>query len=286
VYSKVVITCPIHGNFPQTPNNHLKGYGCASCASCASESRARNNHSSTSEFISKANITHNNEYTYEKSQYTRSNAKIIITCPIHGDFRQTANSHLSGIKCKQCALINKQHPDKSNLNQFIIKANVAHDNKYTYDNAVYVSTHTKLKITCPIHGDFEKTPNNHINYHKQGCPMCACELTDSKGVVCIEKFLTNNNINFEKEKSFFGCSYKKLLRFDFFIPSKNLLIEFDGSQHFSFIEYIHKTIDKFEDQVIRDNIKTKFAFNNNIELIRIKYNQINNISEILSNTFL
>ncbi len=149
-----------------------------------------------------------------------------------------------------------------------------------------MSTHTKLKITCPIHGDFEKTPNNHINYHKQGCPICACDLTDSRGVVCIEKFLIDNDIIFVREKSFFGCEYKRLLRFDFFIPSKNLLIEFDGSQHFSFIEHIHRTKDKFEEQVIRDNIKTKFAFDNNIELLRIKYNQVNNISEILSNTFL
>ncbi len=277
-YSKIIITCPIHGNFEQTPNSHLMGNG---CKLCAVNHRVSNWQLDTARFISKANVVHNHIYDYSKSIYTKSSGKLIITCPIHGDFQQTANSHLSGINCKRCSLDAKT--SRSDEESFIKKANIIHKNKYTYDNMVYKSTHTKIKITCPIHGDFEKTPNNHTNYHKQGCPICANEITDSKGVKIIEEFLLRHDIVFVREKSFLGCEYKKLLRYDFYIPNHNLLIEFDGSQHFEFIEHLHKTTDRFEVQVLRDSIKTKYALDNDINLIRIKYNQIIDIPKILSN---
>ena len=46
------------------------------------------------QFIIKANQTHNNKYNYSKTIYTKAKNKIIITCPIHGDFEQIASEHL------------------------------------------------------------------------------------------------------------------------------------------------------------------------------------------------
>jgi very-short-patch-repair endonuclease len=54
---------------------------------------------------------------------------------------------------------------------FIEKANLIHNSKYTYTESVYVSAKTKLNITCPIHGLFQATPDNHIR-RKSGCPKC------------------------------------------------------------------------------------------------------------------
>jgi len=61
----------------------------------------------TKEFIQKANKIHNSFYVYTNTLYKISQVPIIITCPIHGDFEQTPNIHLSGSGCKKCANYNK-----------------------------------------------------------------------------------------------------------------------------------------------------------------------------------
>ena len=57
---------------------------------------------STSEFIEKAKIKHNNKYDYSKSCYIKGRAPITIVCPIHGEFKQLAAKHLEGRGCKRC----------------------------------------------------------------------------------------------------------------------------------------------------------------------------------------
>lgn len=58
------------------------------------------------------------------------------------------------------------------LAQFIAEARAIHGDVYNYDEAVYVNSHTKLVIICPIHGRFNKTPAKHV-HSKQGCPKCS-----------------------------------------------------------------------------------------------------------------
>lgn len=58
--------------------------------------------------------------------------------------------------------------------EFIIKANLIHGNRYNYSLVVYKNNKTKVKIICPIHGVFEQYPCNHIN-KKTGCSKCSYE---------------------------------------------------------------------------------------------------------------
>ena len=60
---------------------------------------------------------------------------------------------------------------KKTLDDFIAEANVIHNHKYIYTNSVYNSSNIKLKIICPIHGEFLQTPSKHLL--GQGCPECA-----------------------------------------------------------------------------------------------------------------
>lgn len=55
------------------------------------------------EFVRKSNIIHNNFYGYSKSLYINTSTKLIITCPIHGDFLQLPHNHLRGNGCKTCS---------------------------------------------------------------------------------------------------------------------------------------------------------------------------------------
>ena len=59
--------------------------------------------------------------------------------------------------------------------EFIIKASLIHNNKYTYNKVDYINYNTPVIITCPIHGDFAQTPGKHLrgsNGIAQGCPKC------------------------------------------------------------------------------------------------------------------
>ena len=130
---KVCFICPIHGEFWQRPNDSLYGMGCPKCGGT--------NKMTTEDFIKKAQIVHNNFFSYEKTIYKNSNEKIIVTCPIHGDFEVKANNHLNGVNCKQCQkehikhqIINLKQKNKStktyNTEQFIKKAKEVHGDKY------------------------------------------------------------------------------------------------------------------------------------------------------------
>lgn len=124
-------------------------------------------------FIQKAILIHSNKYSYSKVIYKGSKDKICITCPVHGDFYQSPNVHLSGHGCPKCRSINMSNLLKSNLEEFIEKAILKHGNKYNYSKFIYVNNWSKGLITCPDHGDFEQIPNSHLSGH--GCPKCKIE---------------------------------------------------------------------------------------------------------------
>jgi len=259
--TKVKIGCSVHGIFEQTPKNHLKGHICLKCS--IEQSKLTLN-----EFILKSNIIHGNKYNYSKSNYKNTKTKVIIGCPIHGDFEQTPNSHLSGSGCVKCSI----EQSKLTLNEFILKSNIVHDNKYEY--TTYINSRTKTKIICPVHGIFEQTPSNHIQ--GSGCPICQ----ESKGEMTIKLYLDENNIEYDRQKKFTDCLNNRHLSFDFYIPDYNLCIEYDGIQHFEPIDYFGG-YDYFYKIKKRDKIKDDYCKNNKIRLVRIKYNK--NIIFILKN---
>ena len=256
---KIKIICPEHGVFIQQMNAHLKGQGCSKCS--------HKHKYTTKEFIKKAKKIHGNKYDYKLVCYKNSDTKIKIICPEHDTFIQKANNHINGQGCPKCAnniLYSKK--------EFIDKSNKMHDNKYDYSLVDYINNKTKIKIICPEHGVFIQKPYAHLQ--NRGCSVC----NESKGEKATAKYLNDKNIQYIREYKFNDCKDKNLLPFDFYIPSSNILIEYDGEQHYKPIEHFGG-IKAFNKLKYRDNIKTKYCENNNIKLIRIKYNQ--NVKDIL-----
>lgn len=138
--------------------------------------------------------------------------------------------------------------------------------KYKSEDINYKNTHDYIEIECGIHGKFKQKAYKHIS--GQGCPKC----NQSKGEKEIEKILIQNNIEFENQKRFKNCINKKTLPFDFYLPKYNICIEFDGIQHFESLDIFGGEIE-FQKRKINDNIKNKFCKDNNIKLIRIKYDE-------------
>ena len=99
--TKVIITCPTHGDFEQAPKNHLKGQGCPECGKVTN--RKPTNYY-RNRFINLANEIFNKKYDYSIIDYRKSNIKVSILCPEHGVFRMLPNSHLSGQGCPACSI--------------------------------------------------------------------------------------------------------------------------------------------------------------------------------------
>ena len=180
------------------------------------------------------------------------------------------NALLCGYGVNIEAAINKN-------NYWINKACKIHNNKYDYSLIKYVTCETKVRIICSIHGEFLQNSKNHLN--GTGCPICKKKSIGEKG---IREFLINNKILFIQEKTFDECKNKRKLRFDFYLPIQNILIEYDGKQHYKVIDYFGGK-QTYEELKYNDNIKNEYAKKHKIRLIRISYVNINNINEILNN---
>lgn len=164
---KVIITCLDHGDFLQVPSSHMQGIG---CPTCGINKRNKSLVLPTEEFITRANILHNNKYKYDKVIYKRSLEKVIITCNTHGDFEQTPNSHLSGQGCSRCGHEFSSNARRLTTEEFIRRANNIHDNRYIYDAVVYHDIYTHVDIKCTTHGVFRQSPVSHLS--GRGCRKC------------------------------------------------------------------------------------------------------------------
>lgn len=161
--AKLTITCKIHGDFEQTPSNHLQG---SICKLCTVSSRT----SSKEEFIKKANKVHTYKYDYSKIEYVNNKTNITIICPIHGLFNQTPNCHLKGQECPECGRLKCDEARKLTTKEFIEKAKLIHKDTYDYTITEYKTSKEEVQIICPNHGVFTKIAQSHLS--GQGCPIC------------------------------------------------------------------------------------------------------------------
>ncbi len=114
----------------------------------------------------------------------------------------------------------------------------------------------------------------------QGRTCMKCSKRTSKQEREILNILNKKHIKFVHQKKFAGCKDKKLLSYDFYIPSKNLLIEYNGKQHYEPIEAFGGE-NQLHVQRHHDWLKRKFARDNHISLLVISYKDDKNIERIL-----
>ena len=124
----------------------------------------------TEEFVEKAKKVHGDKCDYSNTVYVNSRTQVCIICPEHGEFWQFPNYHLNGFGCPKCGIEERGKKRRLTQEEFINRSNITHNNQYIYDKTIFKNIRTKVIITCPIHGDFEQTPKNHMN--GQGCPEC------------------------------------------------------------------------------------------------------------------
>lgn len=177
-------------------------------------------------------------------------------------------------RCKNCSEISKTKP----FEQFRLEASKKHSNKYSYDSVSYKNTSVKTKIfcnKCQMH--FWQRPYRHLS--GDGCPFCR----ESKGEIRVAKYLSEKNIIFITQKTFESLRYVNPLKYDFYIPDLNLLVEYDGEYHFKPVRGStpEQKQKRLELQQCRDKIKDEWAKANNIPLLRIPYWDFDRIEELI-----
>lgn len=279
--TKVKIICPTHGVFETTPHSFLMGSECPICA--AEKRKQQNKILSSKEFIEKAKVIHNNKYNYIiEENYFKTYNKIKIICPIHGIFEQTVHSHLQKHGCPKCGF--EASHQKMSEKEIIERIKTIHNNKYNYSKIVYKGYFKNIELICPIHGSFFKTPANLIK-RKEGCPECS--KNKYKGEEKIKNWLEKNGFKnkFQRNYKIKELNYKS---YDFFIPNKNLLIEYNGKQHYEPRQFggisAEKAKQNLKIQKHHDWLKRKYAKNNKINLLTIPYWDFENIDTILETT--
>ena len=181
--TKVIIICPIHGEFRQKPASHQQGTGCPMCGGSKKLT--------TESFIKRAKKIHSDKYNYSKVDYKNSQTKVTIVCSTHGDFEQNPHDHLSGKGCPNCS-----NNIKLTTEGFIKIAREVHGNKYDYSNVDYKGALTKVNIICPVHGEFGQRPANHLQ--GQGCPSCSKIKITTKEFIKRAKEIHGNKYDYSK----------------------------------------------------------------------------------------
>jgi hypothetical protein len=163
-YNQVTIICPMHGEFTQQAIVHSTGHGCPECAK--DEVRLQRAYT-TIDFINTASAVHNNKYDYSKTVYTGIRDKLLITCPIHGDFTQVASYHTAGNGCQKCgnSKIVSQSLPEFEISEFLSVHNIAHLHPVHIDGIeidIYMSEHN---IGIEFNGCYWHSCNDTIDDH-------------------------------------------------------------------------------------------------------------------------
>ncbi len=248
--------------FRQTPAKHLLGHGCLKCS-------LKNRTFTRSKFISESKLVHGKKFRYHLVKYINALTKVWIMCPKHGKFLQTPASHMNGVGCEKCS---KSHIHTINIRErhFIIKADIIHNNKYDYSLVKYYNNFEKVDIICPEHGVFSQRPVYHTSGN--GCPKCS----ESWGEKKVSKVLTINNLNSVREYKFPESRY----RYDFYLSELNILIEYDGIQHYKSRERFGGD-EAFKQTKLNDKAKNELAILYDTPLIRIPYTEYDDLEDYL-----
>jgi len=218
--SKIVIRCPLHGEFTQTYASHQQGRGCPQCGRDKTATKGTVNQKV---ILDRFKGRHGDVYDYSSMVYTSGRTPVKIQCREHGDFLQTPNDHSRGAGCPLCKASKLSKSQLFTHADCLAKFMAAHNGRYNYSKVKYKRSTDKVTIICSKHGEFKQTPVSH--WSGRGCASCShsgaseSELRFRAAVQSVYKGTIH-------------CGDKTLLdkkELDLYLPEVQLGIEFDGT---------------------------------------------------------
>ena len=236
------------------PCNFLGGSRCPYCSGNAKKTNAQ--------FKKEIYDLVGDEYTFLDT-YVNANTKIKVK---HNKCNKTyevkPSNFLMGSRCPYCVGIVKKTDKQFKQEVFDL---VGDEYKFL---DTYVNTRTKLRVTHIKCGKvYEVRPTDFFE-HNERCPYC----DSPKGELIINKILKSLNIKYEYQKTFGDLKDDRPLSYDFFIPSQNILIEYQGQQHYQPVDYFGGET-TFKRQQNHDKMKVDYAKNNDYNLIAVPYTE-------------
>ena len=222
------------------------------------------------------------EVQYELIQYGSAREPITIYCLNCNDtftLKYSANLFNKNRKnfCPNC------HGTKKiwyNVTKESIDLNIAQkrldetfDGEYIIMPNSYTGWVKKCLVRHTLCGKIFSTQPRYLFYHSH----CPCQNISSKGEKRIEDFLILNSIPYESQKRLENI---KRAPYDFFLPTYNLLIEFQGRQHFEPVKQFGGA-PQLEIQKEIDKRKYEEAMKQHYSIFYITYQQMNEIEELL-----
>lgn len=268
---KIKCKCLIDGHEWETmPYALLGGHGCPECANRLQNRRTEE------QFIKEMKQKH--PTIIPRSYFKKVNKSMKFECLVCGYIWNTCANVLlnrDGYGCPECSGYARVSEE-----EFIERLTIA-NSKIKYISG-YKDTTKHAIFECLNCGNIWNTLPTSV-LRGRGCPKCS----KSKGELAIENVLCKLGIDYESQFTFKDCKNIRPLPFDFYIPSKNICIEYDGEQHFKPIRFDKHNKrgtpqERFEELKIRDEIKNNFCKDNKIKLIRIPYTEFDNIETILN----
>lgn len=252
------------------PNDFLNGHRCPKCRGVYKPT--------TEQFKQKVYNLVGNEYTVV-GEYINTMTKIKMRHNVCGKVNEyIPNNFLRGSRCFNCSYKKRSKELRKSLLEFKRDVFNLVGNEYTVIGD-YVNSKTPIAIRHNKCGYISHIRPNDFICRDIRCHKC----NSSRGEQLLAKSLTAHNVKYVSQKRFSDCINPKTgykLPFDFYIPLYRVCIEFDGIQHFKPVNHFGgKTA--FKSLRYRDKLKTDYCNNHGIKLIRINYNNIDEIETII-----
>ncbi len=244
------------------PKGILSGTRCPACNNKKKGKKPK----TTEQFKKELKGIVGDEYTLV-GKYTGVYNKITLLHNECGrEWEVTPNAFISsGSRCWYCNIKRHNLSQRKPHEVFVQEVRDRYGNDYKV-LGTYINSKNKVLVRHKCGTEWEIKPNHLLS--RDMCPTCKM----SVGEKHIEKYLNSRDIKFEPQKKFSDLVYKRNLSYDFYLPELNILIEYNGAQHYMPIESFGGK-EAYEQQVIKDNIKRKYANENGYNLIEVKYTE-------------
>ena len=262
--------CLVHDIFwNTTPDRALQGVGCPECK----KERLRSCLCKTHEQYVKE-VESLNSNIIVTGMYVDSKTPIEHHCKKHNVFWNAyPESILRGGGCQECWKEKIGDKNSKTHEQYVDEVSKVNPNIEVIEK--YIDSSTAILHRCKKHNVlWYAYPTNILRGH--GCSQC----NESNGEKQIRQWLDDRCIEYIPQKTFDDCRNRRVLPFDFYIPTCNLCIEYDGEQHFRTVDYFGGN-EGFEQRKRNDEIKNQYCKDHNIRLLRIPYYK--NVEEELNN---
>lgn len=211
------------------------------------------------------NIFGVDKFDYSLLEYNGAHTKVKIICKNCGNIEnKDPTNFYKGFGCLKCN-IRRPNPKQITKDQFINRSKIIHGEKYDYSKMIFIDLYNNVEIICPHHGSFYTKPTIHMHF-KSNCPECRT----SKGEEQIGIWLNNQNKDYKFQYNVKINNSNHY--FDFYIPKDNLIIEFNGEQHYKPVKFFggDKGYTYLQE---RDKIKINYCIENNINILIISYSE-------------